>query len=355
MSNHFDFYCITGCTDLNEKIPLENIKINQWNIIQISPNKSINVWYDDKKHLNYFKFKKLIHAINPQVIYLNGFMSITFLLIPLLVIKTALFNKIKTVIAPRGMLQLGAINIKQFKKKYFLLFIQLLNLTKNIIWHVTDNVEIEGITKYFKAPSEKIFSIGNIPLQPPSIITSPNKTVGTLNLVYASIITDKKNLIYVIEALKCATTLINLNIYGVIKESSYWELCLNAINQLPINITVHFLGDFKSAQMHNIVSKHDAMILMSKGENFSHAIYECLSAGRPIISSEFTSWHNLSKHNAGWNFSNNNHADLANELDVLSYIDNDRWKIYCEGAHLHALNYLTSQSFRSDYYNLLNA
>jgi glycosyltransferase involved in cell wall biosynthesis len=351
----YNFYCITGGYDLNETEPLAGINLNAWNNITIDNQAKINIWYDDKKNLTPSKMNGLIHSVNPDIIYINGFMHIAFLMNPLLAIRFTSNKTIKTIIAPRGMLQEGAVAVKSVKKKWYLKVIQLLNLTKNIHWHITAPIEIAGIRKYFTATDNQITCIGNIPRNPVDTIQQTSKREGFLSLLYASIITEKKNLLYVLQSLMHCTASIEFTIYGVIKEQAYWDDCNAIIKQLPEHILVSYKGDYSPDQMQTIVSNADAMIILSKGENFSHAIFECLGAGRPIISSDFTSWNDLTSQNAGWNLPLDQPLAIAAQLDQLASISNTDWISYCYGAYQLAEAYLRKHNFRNEYLAMLDS
>jgi glycosyltransferase involved in cell wall biosynthesis len=43
--------------------------------------------------------------------------------------------------------------------------------------------------------------------------------------------------------------------------------------------------------------------LPTQGENFGHAIFEALSAGKPVLISNQTPWRNLTPAKAGWDLS----------------------------------------------------
>lgn len=290
--------------------------------------------------------------VDPDIVYINGFMSIPFLMNPLWVIQYSPFGKVRTIIAPRGMLQEGALSLKSFKKKWYLKIVRFWNLTKGVEWHITSKTEEAGIKKMFNPSDEQIHLVGNIPRHPITELSASGKTPGKLSLVYASIIAEKKNLLFVLESLRYCKLDITLNIYGVIKEDAYWKACLIAIGTLPPHVKVEYKGGFKPAEMQKIVQEHDAMILMSKGENFAHAIYECLGAGRPVISSHFTSWNGLKEKNAGWNFGIEDPKALATELDQLANLQHADWTHFCHGAHELAIQYLNGQSYLEDYTKL---
>ena len=354
LQGNFEFYCITGGYDLNETEPLENIQLNQWNDINRDGQARIKVWYDDKKRLDLIKMKSLIRQVNPNTIYINGFMHIAFLLNPLWVIKYSEFRNTKPIVAPRGMLQSGALSTKSLKKTWYLKLIQLLGLTKNIHWHITAEDEREGINQYFPAPASRFTLLGNIPQLPVTAFHPSIKTEGVLSIVYASIITEKKNLHFTLESLRYCTSLINFSIYGVIKEADYWNKCEVIINSLPENINVKYFGAFKPADMQQIVSKHNAFILLSKGENFSHAIFEALGTPRPIITSHFTSWNNLEEKKAGWNLTIDHPQATGLEIEKIAQIENDKWQKYLQGAHDLANTYLAQQNFKTAYTELFN-
>jgi len=352
MHNDYEFYCITGGYDLNEPLPLEGIQLNCWNQIAIAEEAAAYVWYDDKISLSPFKLHWLMAKVDPDIVYINGFMSIPFLMNPLWVIQYSPFGKVRTIIAPRGMLQEGALSLKSFKKKWYLKIVRFWNLTKGVEWHITSKTEEAGIKKLFKVADEQLHLVGNIPRHPVTEKSASGKAPGKLSLVYASIIAEKKNLLFVLDSLLYCKQDITLHIYGVIKEDAYWEACLIAMGKLPPNIKVEYKGGFKPAEMQDLVQQHDAMILMSKGENFAHAIYECMGAGRPVISSYYTSWNGLKEKTAGWNFGIEDPKLLAGELDQLANLPHADWTHFCNGAHELAIQYLKGQSYLEDYRKL---
>ena len=252
------------------------------------------------------------------------------------------------------MLQAGALSTKSFKKKWYLKLIQLMGLTKNIVWHITSEDERKGINQYFPTPDTRFILLGNIPQLPAKEITHSEKSASILHIIYASIITEKKNLHYTLESLRYCTSSIYFSIYGVIKEGDYWKQCEAIISSLPENIQVKYYGAFKPTEMQQLVSKHNAFILLSKGENFSHAIFEALGTGRPIITSHFTAWNNLSPLKAGWNLTIDNARDTALAVDKIAQFDNNEWQTYLYGAHQLAEAYLTKQDFRNEYKTMLD-
>ena len=122
LQNNYTINIICSNKDLNNEVLLEEKKITKANYI--NKFKIINTLFQIEK-------KNISH------VYLNGIFSPFFFFIPLLFFKL-LYPKIVVVIAPRGMLQKGALEIRSRKKYYYLGVLKVLGLLKNNIWHATD-------------------------------------------------------------------------------------------------------------------------------------------------------------------------------------------------------------------------
>lgn len=348
LGTEYDFYVVTGGYDLGEALPLPNIILQEWDTIQIGKSNA-KIWYDDKTNLLPSKWKKIIKRVNPDKVYINGFMHLQFLLFPLIALQS--FKHIKTIIAPRGMLQKGAVEVKPLKKFFYLAFISVARLTKNVHWHFTSDAE----TKEAQAlgwGKNNFTIIPNLFLEPVNTPQFLCKNVGKIKLVYASIITPKKNLLYLLEAIMLCKQEVALNIYGVIKEINYWTECTKLMSQMPAHIKVQYMGSYHSNEVAYIFAQHHAMVLLSRAENFSHAIVECLSAARPVITSNFTSWDHLEAQKAGWNISIDNKLATASAIDQIADLDNVAFDTFCSGALQLANNQYHAKDYIAQYKKL---
>lgn len=348
LDNEYDFYVVTGGYDLGEKTPLKNIMLDAWNNIQLEQS-NVKVWYDEKKNSSPSKWKEIIKTVNPDIVYINGFMHLQFLLYPLIALQSLKY--IKTIIAPRGMLQKGAINVKPLKKFFYLQFIKSAGITKNVGWHFTSEAEAMEAQKLGWGINNATI-VPNLFHKPVSTPAFLYKEVGIIKLVYASIITPKKNLLYLLETIALCTQRIELNIYGVIKETKYWKECKRIIAQMPNHISIQYQGSYHSSDVTGIFVQHHAMILLSKAENFSHAIVESLSAGRPVITSEFTSWDHLEAQKAGWNISIDDKLVTASAIDQIAKMDNYVFESFYSGALQLANNQYVAKDYVAAYRKL---
>ena len=114
-SNDFKFFIITSDRDKGDQKAFENVRLNTW----IKTHETYEVIYlsPDKQRIK--NYLNLINEINPDKLYLNSLFSLKFTLYPILANRN-FKNKIKVILAPRGMLGEGALNIKKVKKHTFL-------------------------------------------------------------------------------------------------------------------------------------------------------------------------------------------------------------------------------------------
>jgi glycosyltransferase involved in cell wall biosynthesis len=344
LQNEYEVYVVTSAYDLRSTSIMPGITPDAWmEIILPNAEKKIKVWYAEKGKPGYSLFKHLVSTEHPDVIYINGFFSYRLFLIPLMAIKN-LAARPKVVICPRGMLQKGALANKSIKKKAYISFLKLYKLVEDTFWHATSDEEKDDIYKQFKNNKGIVIAM-NIPKKPFEEVSMPAKSPGSLRLVYLSLIAEKKNLLFLLQLIK-ETQNISLDIYGPVKDVNYWGECEKMIAQMPEK--VKYKGDIVPQKVQETFSKYHASILLTKGENFSHALYESLSVGRPVITSNFTPWVNLEKRNAGWNFDISNFEECLMRLDNIKQLDQLVFNSLYGGAHKQAKKYfLTSNNLDS--------
>lgn len=344
LSDNCQIFVITSALDLNVRTPYK-VNFNQWNNVTVAANaKPISVWYGYNGHPDVSDYKSIFDYVKPDVFYINGIFSFRFFLIPLFVIRS--FKEIRIVICPRGMLQPGALQNGKLKKSLYLNFIKILGFLKKVVWHATSEEEQQDIRQHFK--TAKIYQAPNIPKLPVTQIVQSSKQAEQLNLVYLSLITEKKNLHLLLSALQ-QTTGVSLDIFGPIKDEKYWMKCKNLIDSMPGY--VRYMGEAIPEDVQSVLYKYDALALITKGENFGHAIYESLSVGRPVLTSNHTPWKNLKSIKAGWNISLER-QEIKDIIESIRLLSKEEHQVYCEGAYKLAKNYYDSIDAKNAYCRL---
>lgn len=349
LQSHYEISVLTSANDHNSTSLLAGVKTESWMSLRMpNQDKMVNVWYAQKQKVSKRTYRKCIADKKPSVVYLNGMFSFRFVIIPLLTLKK---TKIKVVLCPRGMLQSGALAGKSFKKSIYLNVLKISGLVKKITWHATNEEEAADIKKVFGKNAEIVVA-PNIPKSPFSHAVVSKKEVGQLRLVYISLIAEKKNLLQLIDLINASNSNISLDIYGPAKDEDYFRKCMQEIETGSRNIK--YMGDLRPEKVQDTFSKYDASVLLTKGENFGHALYESLSVGRPVITSYFTPWNGLEQKKAGWNLDIADNTSCLKMLESIADNDNHSFNDFCTGAYTLANQYYADASDLTDYYKLFS-
>jgi glycosyltransferase involved in cell wall biosynthesis len=329
------------------KLPI-NIKVNYFINEPIS---NTSTYYSSNSIIGIFKLVKLYFKNQHHTFYINGMFIPRLSLLPVLICKNV-------IISPRGMLINETLGSKSFFKKLYL-FVYKFVLSKNAIWHATDATEVWDIKRFF-GERANVKLITNIPVKPLDINIVRQKKADSLKLVYYSLIVQKKGLLTLIQILKKLNLPISLDIYGSIKDQSYWEKCLNEISNIQSQATFNYLGHANPSESQTILAKYDIFVLLTKGENFGHSIYESLSVGTPVIITNKTPWKfNEPVNPPGWIINNNNQGidtdALKQTLTNLYHMGKDAYALSSKAAHAYAVDFYSSHDFKKEYTDLFNS
>lgn len=349
LQNEYEFIIITSAYDIGSKKPYAHIKLNNWNAVKIAEC-NVMVWYADKS-ISYNLYHQILKNTKADIIFFNCMYSFRFFLYPILKKKQLFSKSANFIISPRGVLQKSALAVKSIKKNIYLTILKKTMLLKNMTWHATGIEEAAAIREFF-GDMVNIKMVGNLPKRPVTALATIVKQQSLLRLVHLSLITSVKNLKSLIQLLKGCSQKISLDIYGPIIDESYWNECNIEMSSLPLNIQINYKGNLSPQKVQETLQQYDAMILLTKGENFGHALFESLSVGRPIITSYFTPWNELTEKKAGWNVDIDNLKSISLLLNELASLDNESWQPYCTGALQLANEYYFNQSFKTAYQQL---
>lgn len=292
--DEFEIYILTSAYDLGETEPYQDVELNIWH-----EQEGVFIKYLERTLMNMSAMSDNIKEVGPNVLYLNSLFSRVFTLIPLAVARKM---KIKTILAPRGMMGKGALGVKYKKTKYFIKIAEFLGWYKRIIWHASSESEKNEIKLNF---GEKVnISIAqNIPLsQTLDLVDILNrKKTGKVKFVYISRIAKVKNLHLAIEAIRKIKSdiVVEFDIYGNIEDKEYYKTFDKEIKKYK-SVAIEYKGVLNPNTIANVYADADFMILPTMHENYGHAIVEAWSNGCPVIISKNTPWKNLRIQDLGW-------------------------------------------------------
>lgn len=365
--NDLKFKIFCGNKDLDGTL-LEGVANNKW----IKFKENAKVWYSsDGKMTPVLKAEKQNES--PDILFIIGIFNWQYNF------KALTGGEgLKKIISVRGMLHPGALSQKWFKKKIYLQLWKLLRLHKKYVFHATNTEEKKYIENVF-GKEIKVMVAGNFPkLFPIQPVT--RKQPGCLKLVSVALISAMKNITLVLEALKSCELLaasgehgsdnressvvsgekgdvsrIEYNIYGPIKDKKYWEECEALIKRMPANIRVNYHGVMAPDKIVDALADNHVFILPSKSENFGHAIYEALRAGRPVITSNNTPWNNLQAAHAGVNISLTDKAEMVQAIEFFARMNQGRLKEWSAGARAYSEKAVDVVAIRKQYEEMFSS
>lgn len=316
LKNEFEFFIITKNTDYCENIPYESVKSDSWNDIE----ENIHVYYFSKEQLNYKNLKQVAESFDFDIIYINGIYSYYFSILPLF-----LTSRKRRIVSSRGMISAHSLTVSKAKKMLFFKLAKMLNLYKNIIFHITTEEE-DFFIKKILGEKCKTHLAPNLPKVIRQELYPIVKQRGTLRLTSIARIAPEKNTLYAIEMLsKCREGKIFLDLYGSVYDKQYWDVCLQKIKQLPENIKVSYKGCVAGEELQQAYIQAHFLFSPTRGENFGHSILESLSYGRPVIISDQTPWLDLEEKEIGWDISLDNPERFAEVIRMCADMNQETY------------------------------
>lgn len=297
MQDRYSIYVFTSDRDLNDVTPYSGIVTDKW----LNYTGNIKILYCSPEQLNWKNIRSQVNSIRPDFVYLNSMFSKYFTIYPLLMARFGGVDS-KIVLSPRGMLRDSALKFKPVKKKFYLRLFRQLGLHKRIHFHATDKTESGDIQKHFGAGT-RLSLVSNFAGVLNDYPGSVEKKVNELSIIFVGRVHPVKGLDYLLECVKAVKGNITLTIVGNAEDEEYTSYCKSITNKYAENIKAKFTGDIPNDQLPAMIAQHHIFALPTKGENFGHAIFESLSAGRPVVISDQTPWRNLSVAMAGWDIS----------------------------------------------------
>lgn len=289
---------VVGDRDL-DGTPYEKVTTDRWGGFG-----SGLVWYSSARFGLFAQFCRMLRAYPHELIYLNGVFDWRFSLLPLIARRIG-FSTAPVLLAPRGELSSGAISLKRWKKRPYLVLHRLLCLGVDVWWHASSSFEASDIVRELGVPANRIVIAPDL-----ATVAAVNRHQDTveedgaearpLNIAFLSRISPKKNLDFALRVLLQVRVPVRFEIYGPREDATYWRECELLIAGLPKAVDARYCGSVDPHRVPDVFSRVDLFFFPTRGENFGHVIAESLSVGTPVLISDQTPWRDLARVGAGW-------------------------------------------------------
>lgn len=294
LHRNIDFWIVTRDRDVGDSHAYPDVVVDAWN-----NNGKARVYYGSSQVFNLSSIRRHVTEVAPDIVYLNSFFSgvtVRFLLLR----KLGLIPRIPVILASRGELGHGALQLKTFKKRTYMLIAAATKLYSGVTWQATSQDEIGDIRRFER--NATVHLAPNLPSRrtdSTSQVVSRPKQPGHARFIFLSRISPKKNLPFALELLRNVEGNIELDIVGPAR-AAYWDQCRQLIQNMPAHVKINYTGSLPHDQVPEALGRAHFFFLPTLHENFGHAIFEALSAGLPIIVSDQTPWQELTVKGIGW-------------------------------------------------------
>ncbi len=332
LKEDFEFYIITRNTDYGSTEAYKGITPNKW----VSFNESTKIYYISEPRLNKSHLKTIISHLEFDIAFINGIYSWYFSILPIFILKK---EHKPIIVSARGMLNSQAFSVKRKKKKIFLAIARLLGIYKGVKFHATNLDEAKCIKAEIGLKAS-VQVAPNLPRKLSNQQTDKKNKSNPTRFVNIARIAVEKGTLTLLSALKDIKEPMELDLYGPIYDSVYWDNCKTVISELPNYIKVTYKGVLESEEVPLTLTEYDFFALLSEGENFGHAILEAFSAGLPVLISNKTPWKNLENQHLGWDINLKNRTEILNALNVAISMKSKDYIKWSESAYQHAKTFI---------------
>lgn len=244
-----------------------------------------------------FKAYQEIRRTKPDVIYLNSLFNLPFSILPQVLGRLKFWGPAQILLAPRGELDRGALNIRRRKKQLFISLMKTLRLHQQLTWHASAELEASAIRDVWGKNARILLRENETSL--PWTAQSAKPMSRDLAAAFLGRISRKKGLLLALQALEGTTAQLTFRIYGPEEDAIYAQECKDAVSRLPKNVSVQFMGPVAPDEVRSVLADHEVLIMPTRGENFGHVIAESLSVSCMVMCSPATPWTDLLRQGGG--------------------------------------------------------
>jgi glycosyltransferase involved in cell wall biosynthesis len=293
LGNEIDFYIITRDRDHASSRPYPDIRKTEWTTFG-----KARVLYLAPDEITARRLVTAVRDVEPRAVYLNSFFA-TMTIRLLLARRIGALDGVPILLAPRGELSSGALQLKAIKKHAFLKAARWMGLHDGVKFQASTEQERDEILSALPWAGEPYIARNPVANQKPIERSCP-KQPGAARFVFLSRIDRKKNLHLAIGLLASLGGSVVFDIYGPIGSESYWAECQAQLQDTPPHVSVTYGGPLVPDRVAPTLARYHFFLLPTAGENFGHAIVEALRSGCPVIASDRTPWRGLPQRGAGW-------------------------------------------------------
>ena len=348
LGDELDFWVVTSDRDLGDTEPYPDVPKQSWH-----PVGKARAYYVERAKATLGRLRRLIRQVQPDVIYLNSFLSRAFTIKPLLLRRLHLISDARVVAAPRGELAPGALALKSRLKRVFIAAVKAAGLYRGVTWQALSPKEESEIRGHFGDRAGVMIARNIISFGSDGRASQPQreKVPGELKVVFLSRISKLKNLPGALEIMKGVDCPVEFNIYGPKADS--WSECEALINTMRPNVRVNYMGGVGHDRVQSVLNDHDLFFLPTFSEGAATAVIEALVVGCPVLISTNTPYRDLEREQAGWDIPLDQPEAFRAALRRCAEMDASVHQQWRRGARNYGLKFADTKAVLEEHRRLL--
>jgi hypothetical protein len=196
LAGEFAFSFVTSDRDIGDSEAFREVPLGLW-----VERPEGRVYYARREHDGFCLRRRLLRKVPYDLLYLSGFFAKETVYAPI-ARRLGMVPLGPVIVAPRGDLMAGALQLKPTKKKIYMRLGRLFGLFDGVLWHATSEEELEAILHHMGHPDKggdrvQVCLAENIPtamIEEGDTSPSREKSPGTARAIFLGRVSPKKNL-----------------------------------------------------------------------------------------------------------------------------------------------------------------
>lgn len=278
-----------------------------------------------------------------DVVYFNSVMHKTFTVVPLLFLTLVGFRG-RVAISPRGELARSALGLGGSRqKRVWLKTMKSLGLAHRIGSRRLPNVVWLASSEHERADIVAAFPGARVVLSPEQLgaldvskepTERPSRENG-VRVVSVGRVSPVKGTLDLVRALQHVEVPVILDLVGHLEDAAYVEQVRSTTAMLPAHVTVQWHDAVHPDEVRRLLDQAHLMALLTRGENFGHAIGESLQHGCPVLISDQTPWSFIAAAGAGIVLTEQDcrtPSATAHAIATIALLSDEQWTEMSERA-----------------------
>lgn len=273
-----------------------------------------------------------------EVVYTNSLMSKGFSLLPLIMLFLTGWRG-QLLVSPRGELAPSALALgASAQKRWWLAILRVTRAAWRLggsatTWVVSSERERQDVERAFPGARTEIVPEQLRPATEPGAERQPRASV--LRVVTVGRVAPVKGIDDLVRGLAHVRTAVRLDVLGLLEDSDHVALVQSLVHRLPSHVEVRLHGAVTPDQVERALGSSHLFALLTRGENFGHAIGEALRAGCPVLISDQTPWTGVAAARAGIVLDRETCTappDVGAAVQAFADMDDEEWEAWSRRA-----------------------